>query len=313
MSNLTTTAIEIISQLQQLLREQYRGDDGGLTILKEIVQNADDSGASRLHFVVLRSGIKGATNPLLRGPALVCVNDGSFTAENERAIRRMAGTSKAENPASVGRFGVGQKSVFHLVEAYFYLGRSPEAAKPLADVINPWSEDQTSEEQEADPSYRAWDKFDGADQDRVLDAVKQWTPGESWFVLYLPLRLPAHEREAAGVIYPHYPDVDKLEAGLEGMVELGYLLPQLGHLREINAWRDDGRGQTQLLGRASRGDQGRGLSRPGDANPPQSSFEVDVEIVGVGGEITRLHATGEERCVPDVQLSRLQSNKAWPQ
>lgn len=310
MSNLRFTATEIISQLQQLLREQYRGDDGELTILKEIVQNADDAGASTLRFILMETGITETRNPLLGGPALVCINDGSFTRENERAIRTMAGTSKAENPASVGRFGVGQKSVFHLVEAYFYLGRSPGDGRPRADVINPWSE---GDDEDGDLSYREWDNFDEQDQLRVLDSVKPWIVGDRWFVLYLPLRLPEHERASAGVIYPHYPDIQKLTESLERMSELGYLLPQLGHLREIFASRIDPSARVQTLGSACWRSQGPGLSRPGPATPPQSSFEVDIEVTGANGESTLLHATGEERCVQDMRLTALQSHKQWPQ
>ncbi len=79
MATLTRTPTGLISELQHLLGDRYRYDEGALAVLKEIVQNADDAGATTLDFVVLDAGLPGARNSLLHGPALVCINDGPFT------------------------------------------------------------------------------------------------------------------------------------------------------------------------------------------------------------------------------------------
>src|SRR4051812_27579969 len=59
--------------------------------LKEMVQNADDAGASRLElgWVASIDGVSFA-NPLLgRTPALFVLNDGRFTADHARAIHKL--------------------------------------------------------------------------------------------------------------------------------------------------------------------------------------------------------------------------------
>ena len=48
-------------------------------ILKELIQNAEDSSARAVDFA-WSAGIGDAAHPLLRGPALIAVNDGPFTA-----------------------------------------------------------------------------------------------------------------------------------------------------------------------------------------------------------------------------------------
>jgi hypothetical protein len=48
---------------------------------------------------------------------LVAVNDGHFRSEDGRAIRRFGLNSKAADAASIGKFGLGLISVFHLAES----------------------------------------------------------------------------------------------------------------------------------------------------------------------------------------------------
>jgi hypothetical protein len=84
---------------------------------KELIQNADDALASTLA-LDLCCGQQSAANPLLRGPGLLVVNDGRFTTDHERGIRYLSATSKAEDAGSAGRFGLGQKAVFHISDAF---------------------------------------------------------------------------------------------------------------------------------------------------------------------------------------------------
>ena len=57
---------------------------------KELIQNADDAGATELHIAWFQS-IPNAQHPLLRGPVLVVLNNASFTFLDSYSIH-LAGT-----------------------------------------------------------------------------------------------------------------------------------------------------------------------------------------------------------------------------
>ena len=102
------------------LRDRYKDQ---FSILKELVQNADDAGARNLRFGLV-PGDTGNAHPLLRGPGLVAVNDGPFTDSDFRAICSFGLNSKAGDVATIGKYGLGMKSVFHLSEALFFIAES---------------------------------------------------------------------------------------------------------------------------------------------------------------------------------------------
>ncbi|MEE7506807.1 sacsin N-terminal ATP-binding-like domain-containing protein [Methylobacterium mesophilicum] len=107
-------ARSVVLSIRNNLQDRYKTR---FSILKELLQNADDAGAASLS-VDLRKGIAGAANPLLRGPGLLVVNDGRYTKQNEEGIRHASASSKTEEAGSAGRFGLGQKAVFHLCDAF---------------------------------------------------------------------------------------------------------------------------------------------------------------------------------------------------
>ncbi|MCJ2126996.1 ATP-binding protein [Methylobacterium sp. J-077] len=123
----------VIRSIRNDLQDRYRSL---FSVLKELIQNADDAEAGRLS-IDLREGIEGAGNPLLAGPGLLVVNDGGFTAGNERGIRHHSASSKTEEAGSAGRFGLGQKAVFHLCDAFVVMpARYGDGFAPF--VINPF-------------------------------------------------------------------------------------------------------------------------------------------------------------------------------
>ena len=78
-----------VSELAQVLRDQY----DAASIPKELIQNADDADAERLHFT-WAAGWPNHPHPLLRVPALVVLNDGKFTSQNAEAIQYLRLGSK---------------------------------------------------------------------------------------------------------------------------------------------------------------------------------------------------------------------------
>ena len=106
----------LVQQLKNNLIDRYPRD----SILKELLQNADDAGATRLELGWTPGLGAAAPHPLLRGPALVAANNGPFTERDARAIRSFGLNHKAADRTTIGKFGLGLKSVFHLCEAFFY-------------------------------------------------------------------------------------------------------------------------------------------------------------------------------------------------
>jgi hypothetical protein len=65
----------LIKQLRQLLQDRYTWDGDGFSILKELIQNANDAGATRLDLGWVPATTKDSVHLLLGSAALFTVND----------------------------------------------------------------------------------------------------------------------------------------------------------------------------------------------------------------------------------------------
>ncbi|XP_073701122.1 LOW QUALITY PROTEIN: sacsin-like [Garra rufa] len=111
------TSPPFIDYLKEILR---RYPDGG-QILKELIQNADDAGASNVVFIhdERHYGTHSLWTEELRkyqGPALYAFNDATFTDEDWEGIQRVGRSIKQDDPTKVGRFGIGFNSVYHITD-----------------------------------------------------------------------------------------------------------------------------------------------------------------------------------------------------
>jgi len=158
MANLTLPVAGIRRQIRQLLTDKYPLE----TVFREIAQNADDARASRLDLVIVGNGLQGAQNSLLHTPGLVCINNGPFRRRHAAAVCRLSETSKATDASSIGRFGLGMKSVFHLAEGFLFLGRSRDSDEIFGEAIDLWSDSGGG-----DPVHPDWDSFRPEDRARV--------------------------------------------------------------------------------------------------------------------------------------------------
>ena len=107
----------LTTRLSNILRE-YKD---GLTIIKEMIQNADDAGATEVN--ILYDNRAHSTQKLLfkgmaesHGPALIVHNNSTFTDEDFENITKLAGATKANQPLKIGKFGVGFCSVYHITD-----------------------------------------------------------------------------------------------------------------------------------------------------------------------------------------------------
>uniref|UniRef100_A0A8C2FWE3 HEPN domain-containing protein n=1 Tax=Cyprinus carpio TaxID=7962 RepID=A0A8C2FWE3_CYPCA len=111
------TSPPFIDYLKEILR---RYPDGG-QILKELIQNADDAGASAVVFIYdeRHYGTDSLWTKDLgkyQGPALYAFNDAEFTEEDWEGIQRVGRSIKQDDPTKAGRFGIGFNSVYHITD-----------------------------------------------------------------------------------------------------------------------------------------------------------------------------------------------------
>ena len=107
----------LTTRLSNILKE-YKD---GLTIIKEMIQNADDAEATEVN--ILYDARSHTTDRLLfegvadsHGPALVVHNNSTFTEEDFANITKLAGATKKDKPLKIGKFGVGFCSVYHITD-----------------------------------------------------------------------------------------------------------------------------------------------------------------------------------------------------
>lgn len=107
----------ITTRIRNIL-QQYKE---GVAIFKEIIQNADDAGASKVCFVVdwresPRKKLLSDELAKCQGPALWAYNNAMFSKKDFENINKLAGETKKEELDKVGRFGLGFNAVYHLTD-----------------------------------------------------------------------------------------------------------------------------------------------------------------------------------------------------
>ncbi|KAF5939427.1 hypothetical protein HYC85_023686 [Camellia sinensis] len=107
--------------LTRRIREVLLNYPEGTTVLKELIQNADDAGATKVCLCLDRR-VHG-TDSLLsekltqwQGPSLLAYNNAEFTEDDFVSISRIGGSTKTGQAWKTGRFGVGFNSVYHITD-----------------------------------------------------------------------------------------------------------------------------------------------------------------------------------------------------
>lgn len=299
-----------INLIRENLNDRYKQ---GFPIIKELVQNADDSTATELHLGWIAS-LPEAQHSLLKGPAIFVLNNGTFKNEDIDALDSIGLSSKAGSKLAVGKFGLGLKSIFHLCEAFFYLASSSEVASPVAHIVNPWADDYGH-----DRFHKDWDVFAEADQAIIKSHFKALMDTEQYFYLWIPLRregqLGKHHP-----IRPHYPgDQTKPDTFFPNHLptQLATLIPLLRSLKKITGWTDENSSlitskpsfTVALTGSTRRRypvidgpDRGQKLPLNGSNT---------VTITSPDNQHTHYYS-GIEIWKTDDVFSRLQSLKVWP-
>lgn len=230
----------IINNIKSLLKERYKQ---GFPIIKEIIQNANDGQAKTLKFGISRGLIGTAENPvvhpLLTTPALFFLNDGAFKTSDREAISCFGIDANAGDKGKIGKFGLGQKSIFHFCEAFFYIARSGDIPnKECGDFINPWATPDGKDKKR--PEWIELNEVDHEHLKKYLIAHKLIKDTDNqYFLLWVPFRQkPLDERS---ILANYYNDENSIQDSLPNDmdIKIGQLLTLLRHLTDIQYWVED--------------------------------------------------------------------------
>ena len=113
---------ELTRRIQNIIRD-YPFD---MTILKELLQNADDAKATKMHVILdmrkhSEEHLLSKAWSELQGPALLVWNDSVFTEKDLKGIQRLGLGSKRSDSETIGQYGIGFNAVYHLTDCPSFL------------------------------------------------------------------------------------------------------------------------------------------------------------------------------------------------
>eukprot|EP00736_Rhodelphis_marinus_P006485 Rmarinus@m.28251 len=107
--------------LTQRIKEVLQNYPDVVSLLKEMVQNADDAKASTIKICLdyrshPQTDLAFAKLSGFQGPCLLVYNDAIFTEEDFASIQNVGNSRKVDKPHKTGRFGIGFNSVYHVTD-----------------------------------------------------------------------------------------------------------------------------------------------------------------------------------------------------
>ena len=108
---------KLTTRIQGILQE-YPFD---VTILMELLQNADDAKATKMYVILDERTHRGERVlsqawQKLQGPALLVWNDSEFSEQDIEGIQRLGIGNKRSDAETIGQYGIGFNSVYHLTD-----------------------------------------------------------------------------------------------------------------------------------------------------------------------------------------------------
>ncbi|KAF9815249.1 hypothetical protein IEO21_04696 [Rhodonia placenta] len=274
-------------------------------IFRELLQNSDDAGATKQAFILdLRTHasdrLADEKLSVLQGASLLACNDTAFTEKDWSALRSINGSSKKTDTSTIGKYGIGMRSGYHLTDNIeVYSAGSLVIFDPHRTLIpeggKKWD---TTSLQERSPDQLS--PFRGLP---ILDTVVR-----------LPLRTPGHHSRLSTKV----PRPDEIRTLMQQFVEdeLAMVLLFLSHVEEIEILEIDDDCQT-LIGRCQINREATPREDNGDlliAEQVYSSVAIiTVEQFDAGGQSTSsksqawrvLHASFSKQSCIDALRDRL--------
>ncbi len=207
---------ELTSRLKRILT----GYPFDKEVLKEMVQNADDAGASRIVFIAdprRHPAVKIGKDKwdTIGGPSLCIYNDRPFTKADIEGIQSLGEGSKGEDTLKTGQYGVGFNSVYHFTDTPMFVSEGKETGKVLCalDPHHRYVPGAT-----ADSPGQMFDRIDDLEAacPRLLDAflVNEF-PLKNSTMFRFPLRTQSQARVSK--ISPKAVTVKQMEALLKNL------------------------------------------------------------------------------------------------
>ena len=293
MSGYTINPESIVNQIRNNLLDRY---DSGYPILKELLQNADDAGAHRFRLDA-RVGWPDAENPLLRGPGLLIVNDGEFRPKDRKGILSFGESVKANDDTTIGKFGFGQKAVFHLCDAFAV--HAFGQTEPFMDVVNPFEDVEVRGNVTGE-----WKTLSDSDAGLLRDAAADFC--DHGLILWLPLRRNGLRPAPAAGFSSNRPTIEETVQQVDKPDDLRSLLTTLRHLRDVEIREN---GETRRAVRVLDGDR---LLGPKDDYDWREGARTFAGAIETGPGASKEKFVAREAMLQDGRMEGLKSSNHWP-
>lgn len=292
-----------IESIRQLL-EGYGTSRG---IIKELIQNAEDAGATRMDLLYV-PGSPNAPQDLRKTPGLLVANDGAFTEEHRTAIKQISLGTKGTDDRAIGRFGKGLKSVFAWCEAFFIIARTNNQlgwSDPyVADLFNPWTGWRHKEWNQQFDSHAA---SLVAEVERYLESF--YPRDKAWLAFWFPLRAKSSD-PSEDCIWQSFPG-DEPDFLAQLCAELSKLTASLVTLRNLrNISLTGPRPNPSPTASVSFDSDSRRLPHPEEQT--DSAVEGNVNLLLPTGENHRFVFSGIAGRLPEPEIASLKEASGWP-